>query len=98
MKRSFTKYPTSYVKASIDPDEAEACIVYWEAPNSICNERQKTVSYFSTWGEAYLEYKRWAEEIDNPDSRWGILKVQLWRKFRKGGDFVLDEEKVSKDF
>lgn len=96
--RTFTKYPSTYVKASIDPDEAEACIVYWEAPNYVFNERHKTVSYFSTLGEASLEYDRWAKEIDNPDSQWGILKVQLWRKFRKGGDFVLDEEKVSKDF
>lgn len=98
MKRTFTKYPTSYVKASIDPDEAEACIVYWEAPNSICNERQKRVSYFSTWSEAYLEYKRWAEEIDKPGSMWGILKVQLWTRNRNSGDFVIDKEQVSKDF
>lgn len=101
MKRTFTKYPTTYVRASIDRDDAMAYIVLWEGPSDYYPKPSKQISYFSTIGEADLEYERWAKDIDNPDPNWSsakILKVQLWRKFRKNDDFVLSDEKVSKDF
>ena len=101
MKRSFTKYPSTYVRASIERDSAMAYIVLWIGPSAYYPKPSKQTSYFSTTGEALLEYKRWAKDIDNPNPNWSsakILKVQYWRKYSKNGDFVLSDEKVSKDF
>ena len=97
--RQFTKYPTSYVKASIDPEEAEArVIVSFREKDGIIREDE---SDYYTSGEAYADYRRWCEDVDSPNPNSGsaeVVKVEYYKRNLRTGKLVLIEEKTSSNY